>query len=119
MLSSEVTTEMAPVSICLRQGDVGFNDPKAEKQFGCREEQGWPIARTRYTKYYLDSDGGLSLEKKPSQEVCKVPYKALGSLQKQYTVQFSTKPFEETTEFIAHVTAHLNISRELCHRPSS
>lgn len=101
--------KVAPVSICLRQGDAGFNNPEAEKKFQRREEREWPIARTKYTKYYLSSDGGLSTDAAP-QPASKVSYKALGSLQQQHLVQFTTQPFKEATEFTGHVTAHLNVS---------
>lgn len=101
--------KVAPVNICLRQGDVGFNNPEAEKRFTRREEGEWPIARTQYTKYYLSSDGGLSKDDAEQPE-CKISYKALGSLQQQHLVQFTTPQFTETTEFTGHVTAHLNVS---------
>lgn len=101
--------KVAPVSICLRQGDVGFNNPEAEKRLTRREEAEWPIARTQYTKYYLSSDSGLSKDD-ASQPECKISYKALGSLQQQHLVQFTTPSFTKTTEFTGHVTAHLNVS---------
>ncbi|ETS85192.1 hypothetical protein PFICI_03217 [Pestalotiopsis fici W106-1] len=101
--------KVAPVSICLRQGDVGFNNPEAEKRFSRREESEWPIARTQYTKYLLSADAGLSKDMTP-QPVSKVSYKALGSLQQPSLVQFTTAQFDETTEITGHVTAHLNVS---------
>ncbi|KAF7528407.1 hypothetical protein G7054_g10158 [Neopestalotiopsis clavispora] len=103
--------KVAPVSVCLRQGDVGFNNPEAEKQFARREESEWPIARTQYTKYYILADAGLSTAIEP-QPVSKISYKALGSLQQPHLVQFTTAPFAETTEITGHITAHLNVSVE-------
>jgi predicted acyl esterase len=54
---------LPPVDICLRVGNPGFNDPRAElKAFPRRKEAEWPIARTIYTKFYLDKVGGLATE---------------------------------------------------------
>lgn len=100
--------KLPPVSVVLRKGNVGFNNPKFEATYERREEIAWPIPRTKYTKYNLNTDGSLSLSS--SETAGKVSYKALGSLEKPEFVQFSTPGFQEDTEITGHVTAHLNIS---------
>ncbi|KAJ5692057.1 hypothetical protein N7462_001480 [Penicillium macrosclerotiorum] len=51
-----VKGKLPPVDLVLRKGDVGFNNPDAERQYPRRQENEWPIARTQYTKFYLTSD---------------------------------------------------------------
>lgn len=106
------------VSICLRKGDVGFNNPEAEQKFGRREESEWPIARTQYVKYHLSADGGLASEIK-EQAKAKVSYEALGSLQNPQVVQFTTPAFQEETEITGHIVAHLNVSKDVTSGSSS
>lgn len=103
--------KLPPVSIVLRKGDVGFNDAEAEKAYGRREEQEWPIARTRYSKYHLSSDRSLSTI---VPELSKTPrvasYRALGNLEELQAIQFTTPPFEHETEITGHVVARLSVS---------
>jgi predicted acyl esterase len=103
-----VPGKLAPVSMVLRKGNVGFNNPEFEATYHRREESAWPIPRTNYTKYYLNADDTLSTL--PTNVPGKKSYKALGSLEKPELVQFSTPAFEEDTEITGHVVAHLNIS---------
>ena len=49
-----------PVDLVLRKGNVGYNNPTAEKVFQRRSEHEWPLARTQYTKYHLNPNKGLS-----------------------------------------------------------
>lgn len=101
--------DVPAVSLCLRKGDVGFNNPTGERTFKRREEQEWPIARTVYTKYFLHKDGSLrtSDEDKESGELS---YKALGSIENPQLIQFTTAPFEAETEITGHIVAHLSVS---------
>jgi predicted acyl esterase len=101
--------KVAPVTVTLRKGDVGFNDAEKEKAYPKREEEAWPIPRTQYTKYFLTPEQGLS-STGPSGKEGKVSYQALGSLDKPQAVQFTTEPFEKETEITGHITAHLNVS---------
>lgn len=103
-----VPGKVAPVSVILRKGDVGFNNPEFEATYKRREESAWPIPRTQYTKYYLGADGSLSTT--ASSSPGKKSYKALGSLDNPSLVQFSTAPFEHEMEVTGHVLAHLNVS---------
>ncbi len=100
--------KVPPVSIILRKGDVGFNNPKSEATYRRREELAWPIPRTQYTKCHLHPDGTLAT--KASQSTGKISYQALGSLENPSIVQFSTAPYEQETEFTGHIIAHLNVS---------
>ena len=105
------TGRVPKVDLVLRQGDVGCNDPVAEQRFLTRVEHEWPIARTKYTRYYLTSSGQLvddsSSEPHPS---ITVSYDALGSLQGPQAVTFTTPPFTKQTEITGHLVAHLNVS---------
>ncbi|KAH6649133.1 X-Pro dipeptidyl-peptidase C-terminal non-catalytic domain-containing protein [Truncatella angustata] len=102
--------KIAPVTVTLRKGDVGFNDAEAEKAYPKREEEAWPIPRTQYTRFYLTPDQILSKDKPTVTEAKQVSYKALGSIEKPELVQFATAPFEQETEITGHITAHLNVS---------
>lgn len=101
--------KVAPVTVTLRKGNVGFNDAKAEKAYAKREETAWPIPRTQYTNFYLHPDQSLS-KTKPSAEESKVSYKALGRIDHPEFVSFSTPAFEEETEITGHIVARLNVS---------
>ena len=105
------TTGEAPkVGFPVRQGDVGFNDPEAEKAYPYRFEKAWPLPDTAYTKMYLTSGLGLTTDRPSHQNHPEVSYRALGDLKKPHAVQFTTEPFTEETEFTGHVVAHLNVS---------
>lgn len=101
--------KVAPVSLVLRKGNVGFNDAEKEKVYPRREENEWPIARTQYKKLFLTPDQGLSWDE-PRTDRKKLSYKALGTLKEPEVLQFSTSPFEAETEITGHVVAHLNVS---------
>ncbi|KAH7146513.1 X-Pro dipeptidyl-peptidase protein-like protein [Dactylonectria macrodidyma] len=111
------TGQVAPVSIRLRKGDVGFNNPEGEKRFTSRDEQEWPIKRTQYTKYFLDSKHGLSNRKAAQSAKATISYKALGSLKNPQLVQFTTTPFETETEITGHIVAQLNVSVDSAEGP--
>jgi predicted acyl esterase len=101
--------KVAPVSLVLRKGNVGFNDAEKEKVYPRREESEWPIARTQYKKLFLTPEQGLSWDE-PKTDRKKITYKALGTLEKPEVVQFSTPAFGAETEITGHVVAHLNVS---------
>lgn len=66
-----------------------------------RMEHEWPLERTRWTRYYLDtSKMTLSPDRPPTGEVSS--YDALGP-----GLTFSTAPFTQETEFTGPVAAHL------------
>lgn len=101
--------KVAPVTLTLRKGDVGFNDAEKEKAYAKREEKAWPLPSTKYTKYYLTPDQGLTTAKPSSQEPKSVTWNALGTLDKPELVQFVTEPFEQETEITGHPVAHINV----------
>ncbi|KAH6692563.1 X-Pro dipeptidyl-peptidase protein [Plectosphaerella plurivora] len=104
--------KVPPVDLVVRKGDFGFNDAEREKAFPRREEQEWPIARTKYTKYHLTSDLGLVEDgaHEPQTRPSKVSYRALGTIKDPQLVQFTSPPFASETEVTGHIVAHLNVS---------
>ncbi|KAL2824321.1 hydrolase, CocE/NonD family [Aspergillus pseudoustus] len=55
-----VPGKIPPVSILLREGDVGFNDGAKESVYQRRGEPSWPLPNTVYTRYYLLPDRTLT-----------------------------------------------------------
>lgn len=107
------STGKAPkVGFVTRKGNVGFNDPEAEKAFPYRFEKEWPLPYTEYTKFHLTSQMKLTADRSPHQNDSQklISYRALGDLKNPQTVQFETKPFEKETEFTGHIVVHLNVS---------
>ncbi|KAJ6438747.1 X-Pro dipeptidyl-peptidase (S15 family) protein [Purpureocillium lavendulum] len=101
--------KVAPVSLVLRTGNVGYNDEETERSLVRREEMEWPIARTKYTRYYLTSDNRLQPERFECDSV-RMTYPALGTVEAQHKLQFFTSPFETETEITGHIVAHLCVS---------
>lgn len=101
--------KVAPVTMTLRKGNVGFNDAEKEKTYPKREESAWPIPRTQYTNFFLTPDLSL-LPTKEMGPARTVGYKALGTLDNPHVVQFVSQPFEKETEITGHIVAHLNVS---------
>ncbi|HZV50744.1 MAG TPA: CocE/NonD family hydrolase C-terminal non-catalytic domain-containing protein, partial [Candidatus Dormibacteraeota bacterium] len=64
----------------------------------------WPLARTRWTRYYLDADR-LSLSPSPPEAAAQVTYAGLGD-----GVTFSTPPLERETEITGPAAAKLWIA---------
>lgn len=107
------TTGEAPrVGMALRKGNVGYNDAAAERAYETRYEDEWPIARTRYTRYYLTDSHLLTAERPshPGPAESTVTYDAPGCLQEPKFVHFTTAPFAQDTEITGHVVVHLNVS---------
>lgn len=98
------------MSLCLRKGDVGFNNPEGEKTFPRREEQEWPIARTVYTKYHLTPSLVLSDSPRLTASPTKLSYKAFGAQTDSHMLQFNTAPATSEYEVTGHIVAHLNVS---------
>ena len=69
-----------------------------------RAEREWPLARTRWTKYYLNPDD-CSLSKKAVAKKGKIEYEALGD-----GVTFLTHPLREETEITGPVASKLFVS---------
>ena len=105
-----VKGKLPAVDMVLRKGDVGFDDAEKEKVYERRTENEWPIARTRYTKFYLTPSQTLTQVEPITPRPQKLTYEALGTLDNPKAIQFTTAPFEEETEITGHIVAHLNVS---------
>ncbi|KAK4942428.1 hypothetical protein LTR10_017875 [Elasticomyces elasticus] len=102
--------KVSKIGLVLRKGDVGHNNPEGEQTFPTRSENEWPIARTKYTPYYLTHAGQLTTEQPEYTSTSKLTYKALGTLKEPQLIQFTTPPVKEETEITGHIVAHLNVS---------
>lgn len=105
-----VPGKLPAVDVVIRKGDMGFNDAAREKAFPRRTELEWPIARTQYTNWYLNADMRLSPDSVQVSTPQKISYQALGSMEDQQLIQFSSSTMAEEVEITGHITAHLNVS---------
>lgn len=103
-----VPGKLPMVDMVLRKGDVGYNNAEAEQKYERRTESEWPLARTRYTPYYLSLANQLTMSQ-PAEEG-KLGYRALGTIDDFQGYQFTTPPLETETEITGHIVAHLNVS---------
>ncbi len=92
---------------------VQLNIRHPEEKFVLRMESEWPLARTRWTKLYLDP-GKMTLSREPVAQAGKVEYEALGK-----GLTFSTPPLEQETEITGPIAAKLFISSTTKIRTSS
>jgi predicted acyl esterase len=83
-----------PVRIEIRQVDGNAT---------VRKEREWPLARTRWTKFFLNGDAKTMGQSEPPQG--RIDYDALGG-----GVSFTTEPFAEDTEVTGYVAAHLEVA---------
>src|SRR5690606_37360612 len=75
-------------------------------KFPVRDEQEWPLARTEWTKFYLDP-GSHVLSRSPSGGETTLDYEAMGK-----GVTFLTAPFTEETEITGPSVAKLFLSSQ-------
>ncbi len=87
-----------------KQPPVQLNIRHPGEKFVLRMEKEWPLARTRWTKFYLDP-ASLSLHPNPVAREGKVEYAALGN-----GVTFSMAPLQKETEITGPLAAKLFIS---------
>jgi predicted acyl esterase len=98
----------------LKGEDTGWGQqPKVSLQvrhpgerFVARGEQEWPLARTKWTKFYLDP-ADLSLSTEPPSVAAGMTYEALGE-----GLTFLTPPMEQETEITGPAAAKLFLSSE-------
>ena len=102
--------KLPAVDMVIRKGDLGFNDAQREKAFCRRQESEWPIARTQYTKWYLTPERELSASEPAIEHASKLSYEALGTMENQQLLQFTSSPMTEDVEITGHLVAHLNVS---------
>jgi putative CocE/NonD family hydrolase len=107
--------EVPPVDLLLRKGNKGSNNPSSEATFPRRFENEWPIARTKYTDYYLHPDYSLATTHPDVPKPTKLTYNAPGKGQYTDMITFTTQPFEAETEITGHIVAHLNVSMSPLH----
>jgi uncharacterized protein len=69
-----------------------------------RDEREWPLARTQWTRFYLDASD-MSLSPSPPKAAADVAYEGLGK-----GVRFMTKPLQRETEITGPVASRLHIS---------
>jgi hypothetical protein len=74
------------------------------ERFELRHEHEWPLARTQWTKLYLDPMD-MSLQREPVAQGTAVGYDALGK-----GLTFSTPPLERATEITGPIAAKLFVS---------
>jgi predicted acyl esterase len=87
-----------------KQPPVQLNIRHPGEKFVLRMEKEWPLARTQWTKFYLDP-ASMALSPKPVAKEGKVDYEALGK-----GVTFSMAPLEKKTEITGPLAAKLFIS---------
>jgi uncharacterized protein len=72
--------------------------------FVLRHEDEWPLARTRWTKFYLDP-AGMALRETPPAQARTIEYEALGD-----GLSFWMAPLERATEITGPIAAKLFVS---------
>jgi len=87
-----------------KQPRVQLNIRHPGERFVLRQEREWPLARTQWTKFYLDPNG-MALRSGPLAEQRTVEYEALGN-----GVTFWTPPLDADTEITGPMVARLYIS---------
>ena len=86
------------------QPRVQLNIRHPGERFVLRMEHEWPLARTRWTKFYLDP-GRMVLSREPVRQAGKAEYEALGK-----GLTFSTPPLAHETEITGPVAAKLFVA---------
>lgn len=74
------------------------------EKFVAREENEWPLARTRWVKYFLDP-GNMGLGTSEPKVTTKLEYDAMG-----YGLLFKTAPLTEPVEITGPIAAKLTLS---------
>lgn len=92
-LKGKGTWHQAPVHLRLRNVDGSFTD---------RDEQEWPLARTQWTKYYLQKDGSLSVN---ANDDFQLSFQAASE-----GLNFFTEPLTEEFEITGPAAASLLVS---------
>ena len=95
----------------LKEEDSGWSEqPPVQLQIRTidgyiqRAENEWPLARTQWTRYYLESED-MSLSRRPVDSSGATSFEALGA-----GLTFATPPLEHETEITGPVAARLHVS---------
>src|SRR5262249_60714346 len=92
-----------------RQPKVALNIRRPGEQFTLRAENEWPLARTQWTKYYLDPDWCDLVTRAPTAETT-ITYDAGGD-----GVTFLTPPMTEDLEITGPVAAKISLPPQPTH----
>jgi uncharacterized protein len=87
-----------------RQPRVQLNVRHPGEKFVLRAENEWPLARTQWTKFYLDPDN-RALSRTPVAREGKLEYEGLGN-----GITFSMPPLEQAMEITGPMAARLFVS---------
>ncbi|PON21900.1 hypothetical protein TGAM01_v209156 [Trichoderma gamsii] len=98
------TGKQAPVAFAVRRGTQPQGSIQGELEYKFRDENEWPLARTKYEKHYLTANKML-LKEKPSVEAT-FSYQALYG----ECIQFTTPVAEEEYEVTGHGHVRLAVS---------
>jgi uncharacterized protein len=88
------------------QPRVSLNIRHPNEKFVLREENEWPLARTQWTKYFLQPEG-LALSQQPSASTATLVYETSGD-----GLTFCMQPIETSIEITGPIAAKLWISSE-------
>jgi predicted acyl esterase len=94
-------TREPPIKLAVRRGG---------ERYVWRYEYEWPLARTEWTRHYLNAHG-LVLSPEPATEPAAVAYDAAAS-DADNRARFSTPPFDTATEFTGPIKLRLWVSCE-------
>ena len=83
---------------------VQLNIRHPGEKFVLRNENEWPLARTKWTKFYLDP-GKMALTRQPIKQAGKIEYEALGK-----GLTFRMPPLEQEMEITGPIAAKLFIA---------
>jgi uncharacterized protein len=89
-----------------QQPPVSLNIRHPHEKFALRAESEWPLARTQWTKYFLQPEG-LALTPQPPAAVTTQSYETTGD-----GLTFRTPPLTETLEITGPVAAKLWVSSQ-------
>jgi predicted acyl esterase len=98
--------------------DTGITDEPPIKIFVMginkwRFENEWPLARTEWTKYYLQSGGGLSKTQPGSGEPESFSQPAVYKDPTVYCLKYQTEPFEQDMEMTGPIALYLHASIDI------
>lgn len=88
-----------------RQPPVQLNVRHPGERFVLRDESEWPLARTNWTKYYLDPDNAALSAEQPRGQSATLPFEAMGD-----GLMFMTPPLEQEMEITGPIAAKLFVS---------
>jgi predicted acyl esterase len=83
---------------------------RTQDRYNWRYEDEWPIARTRWTEYFLDASRGSLSPEAPSAEASAAYTAETGSARERACATFSTQPFSTETEITGPVKLKLWVS---------